>query len=115
MEKQYLVKMIFDVYEDDYNEGEGKKVNEWNDKFYIKALYPGEAIKEAFNKVCFSFEMKHAQIDEVNKNVLHYSNLVDNENIEADEQEIKDWKEGKIKLYSANSMVEVLEITEAII
>ena len=116
--KNYIIKIDFSVYKDSYEDGETDYVNGWSNEFEIYAENPREAISKAFKeKLYYTFDIEHAYITheedgEGNVNILHYSNLVDVENSEATEDEKIKWRAGKLELYSANSIVEIFELTE---
>ena len=111
--KTYFIKSTHDIYVDDYNKGELENVNFYTNEKRITANNAKEAISKYFqNTLYLSFEFEYAQVDDEYKNVLHYSNLVDEENSEASKGEIELWKEGKYKLYSNNTTLEIYELTE---
>jgi len=112
--KVYVLKRYdVTVHEDDYEEGEGKQVNQWSEK-----------VNEEFSSV-------NSMIDYINQNVI-YTNykkenfeyedgvlwtdvLVDSEGLSPSESEKKSWQQGKTKLYNAHYKfdVKVYNRTEA--
>lgn len=114
--KTYIVKTMHDVYVDDYNEGEGKHVNSYDLKEEVKAETPQDAVQQYFEKhLGYKFAINNAYIphkeeEDAPKNVLHYSVLVDEENVEASKEDIKLWQEGKKELYS-NSIYLIIHQT----
>lgn len=111
--KTYYIKSTHDVYVDSYTDGELENVNFYQQKNTVNAKDAKQAIQKYFeNTLYYSFEFEYAQIDDDYKNILHYSNLVDTENSEASKGEIELWKEGKYKLYSNNTTLEICELTE---
>ena len=116
--KKYYIESTHEIYVDDYNYGEGKHCNSYTQSAYIGAESPKEAIEKYFEKELYlSFDIKHACIDHEegineSENTLHYSNLVDDDNNEASEVDIKEWKKGKLKLYSNNTFLTINQLTE---
>jgi hypothetical protein len=105
--KTYIVKTMHDVYLDDYNEGEGNYANSYDLKEEVKAETPQDAIQQYFDKhLGYKFNIidayiPHKEEEDAPKNVLHYSVLVDENNVEVtSKEEIKLWQEGKKQLYS---------------
>jgi hypothetical protein len=119
MKNYYITATIF-VAIDDFNEGEGEVVNNWDTKSIIKGETPMEAVKTFFEKVLyFSFEEENAHIEhELNGvNVLQYSNYVNDDNCElaADGKEMAEFAQGKRTIFVANSYIEIFELIPAII
>jgi len=111
--KTYFIKSIHEIYLDSYTEGELENLNSYDMKSEIVAENTKEAIKKYFETVLgYSFTFDLSLINEDNKNILHYSNLVDNMNIEASENEIEKWRNGEINLYSDNTILFIYELTE---
>ena len=111
--KTYLIKSTHDVYVDSYTQGEIENVNFYTNEKRITANNSKEAINKYFESTLyFSFEFNNEQMNEDYKNILHYSNLVDDDNFEATHEQIELWKEDKIKLYSNNTTLEIYELTE---
>ena len=109
--KKYYIKSNHSVFIDDYKEGEGKQVNDYNLSAIISAETPKEAIIKYFDKnLYFSFDIKY--IDNDNEGAFYYSNLVDEDNIEANEYEKNLWKEGKKTLYSTNTYLLIYELNK---
>jgi hypothetical protein len=105
---KYYISSTHNIYEDDYNEGEGKEVNYYTLKAIVIAENAKEAIKKYFeNTLYYSFSFEYAIIDEEDTNILFYSNLVDENNSEASEAEKEAWKKGNKKLYSDNARIEI--------
>lgn len=117
--KTYIVKTMHDVYVDDYNEGEGKHVNSYNLKGEIESETPQDAVQQYFDRhLGYNFAMNNAYVphkeeEDAPKNVLHYSVLVDEENVEASKEDIKLWQEGKKELYSNSIYLIIHQTIEA--
>jgi hypothetical protein len=113
----YKINIYTDVYLDHYTEGQTKHVNYYKSSFTLDHYTPLKAIEESFLKLGFSFNNKFADIhtDDNGQQALYYSHLCDVENIEIEETEllIKEFREGKINLYSNNHTVEVYKLTES--
>ena len=103
---KYYIESFHDVFIDDYKEGEGKQVNNYNLSAIIDAENVTEAIKKYFDKeLFFSFDIKY--LDEFN-----YSNLVNHENEEATHEEIVLWKDGKKSLYSNDTQLSIYQLNK---
>lgn len=111
-EEKYIVETYFDVYEDSYEEGEIEHVNCWEYSNKVTAISKEQAIEKAFEELGLSFDFKHASVDEENPQFVHYSNLVDFDNNEANERDKEAWKLGDEKLYSANSTINVYRLEQ---
>lgn len=57
----YLIKTYFDVYEDDYNEGEGKHVTQWDWESKHDAIE--SALQQHFEQVGLSYDDEHMHED----------------------------------------------------
>ena len=115
--KTYFIKSIHDIYIDSYSEGEKGNVNFYDIEQNVKAENPREAIKMFFEKfLYYNFSFEHSYIvheeegEEEPQNKLFYSVLVDEENCEANEKEIEEWKQNKKTLYSNNITIYVHEL-----
>jgi len=115
--KNYYIKAEINVYEDNYEQGEGSHVNCWHNNTIVKGENPMAAAKNFFDKILrFSFDESNAVIDlEVEENVLQYSTIIDEENyeVENNSKEFEEFKEGKKKLFSATSRLEIFELVPA--
>jgi hypothetical protein len=112
--KNFKVTIITDVFVDSFEDGELNQVNSFMNSYVIQEETPLKAIQEVFtNKMFYSFDEKHAYIDEENEKTLFYSHLVDDDYNEVlhSEEKHKRWKKGKEKLFSANHEVRVRELT----
>jgi hypothetical protein len=111
--KKYIISTIHRVFVDSYNEGEQEYANGYDIKSNVNAENVREAIEKYFESTLYyKFNFKDAYIDDENKNTLHYSVLVDDENNEASEEEIALWREEKKRLYSNNIILTVSELIE---
>jgi hypothetical protein len=109
--KIYIVESLTNVYVDSYNEGEGDFCNCYEVRSEQQTKTPLEAIKLHFeNSLFYTFYFNLSDTDE-NKKTLYYSNLVnvDNEEVEEKTHTFKQWKKGKINLYVANHVINVIE------
>ena len=107
-ENKYYIASTHCIYEDDYNEGEEENVNYYTLKAIVIAENAKQAISKYFeNTLSYSFSFENAMIDEEKTNILFYSNLVDEDNAEANKAEIEAWKQGNKKLYSDNARIEI--------
>ena len=114
--KTFKIHSAHDVYIDDYEQGELDRVNGYTLTNEVEANDVWEAIEKYF-KTTLYYDFKKvnsSKSDEV-ENELHYSVLVDVENLEANERQIEKWKQGKEKLYSNNITITVYEIIETVL
>lgn len=113
--KTYKVTTNHSVYIDDYNEGELDYVNGYNVDAIIKAENVQEAINKYYTNILgFTFDFQHAEVmneDEESQDILHYSNLVDDDNSEASAGDILQWKSGNKKLYANDTQCTVELLT----
>ena len=115
--KTYFIESTHFVYIDNYNEGEQELINCYTQEAMVKAESPRQAIEKYFEtELYFSFDIEKAAIrneedDEAeNINKLDYSNLVDDENSEATENDCEKWRQGKKVLYSNNTILSIFEV-----
>lgn len=102
--KDYKINVLWcnaEVYEDNYDEGEGDYVNQW-DMHDIKGVYDSveDLIKE-FAKWGFSTKLENYGFFDGNGGEIVSDFLCDDEGMEADKRQIEDWKNGFITLYNA--------------
>ena len=111
--KTYIIKTSHEIEKDSYNDGLLNYVNSYNLKHEIKALTPREAIQKYFDEcLYYTFDFKSACIlHEEEKgeatNILFYDVLIDEENNEATDDQIKLWKKDKLTLYNNNIHLEI--------
>lgn len=103
----YLIKTYFDVYEDDYNEGEGLAVNWWQHESEHDAIESG--LQQHFEKLGLSYDTNFLLEDDGNR---WYSWIVDADNNEATESQAELWKQGKLNLYSLNANIKIYKLEE---
>ena len=114
--KTYFIKTNHEVFIDKFNEGELDFVNSYTQKAQIKAENPESAIAKYFDKhLYYDFNMNfayvpHQEEETEEKNTLHYSVLVNEDNNKASEQEVEEWKEDKLTLYSNNIFLTIYEL-----
>jgi len=120
MENRYYIETSHDVYADDYNEEEGNHVNFYTLNAIVKAETPKKAIEDYFNNTLyFPFDFAKAYIThkeegegETNTNTLQYSCIVDVENENPSDYDIKQWKEGEKELFANNIFLTIHKLTE---
>lgn len=113
--KTFILKSGHAIYEDSYEQGEGKYVNCYDMESEITSEDASSAIKEYFkNHLHLNYDEDFRQVDEENSNVLFYSNLVDLDGYEVSEKDClyEDWKNGNAKLYSNNTWLKIYELVE---
>ena len=108
--KHYLVTTLHHVCIDDYEQGEQQQVNSYEITSKQKTETIKQAIENHFNNTLYySFDFSKAEINEED-NVMYWSNLVDNDNSEANEEQRDKWTKGEIVLYSNNTTISISEI-----
>jgi hypothetical protein len=103
----YLIKTYFEVFEDDYNEGEGKHVNSWSHQSEHDAIE--SALQQHFGQLGLSYDVNHIHEDDGDR---YYSWTVDEDCCEATEKEIEQWKRGEIKLYSQHANIKIYKLEQ---
>lgn len=112
--KTFKITSLHSIYVDDYEQGEGENVNNYNLSSEIKAENLKDALKKYVNNIlCYSFNLKHASIEEDQK-CVYYSTLVDNDNLEIKSFDIEyqKWKEGSKKLYANTYSLHAQELKD---
>ena len=111
--KTFKIRSAHDIYIDDYEHGELDRVNGYTLTNEVEANDVWEAIEKYFETTLYyDFKKDNASKSDEVENELHYSVLVDVENLEASENQIEKWKQGKEELYSSNITITVYEIIE---
>lgn len=111
--KKYQIQSIHTVFIDNYENGEGNQVNLYSLNKIIKAETPKEAIIEYIKDfLYYDISPEHLEKDEEKPNVIHTGALVDEDNSQATERQIEDWKKGLINLYSNNIYIVIEELKE---
>lgn len=114
--KKFYFKVDATIYEDSYKEGQGDQVNWWNTNELIEAPTLDLAIEKLFEtKLYFNYKKELRDVNEDNdgiKNILEYSNLVDENNNEIleDNKRYQAWKEGNAILYACDLSIEIFEL-----
>lgn len=114
--KTFKIYSAHDIYIDDYEQGELDRVNDYTLTNEVKANDVWEAIEKYFETTLYyDFKKDNSSKSDEVENELHYSVLVDVENLEANGRQIEKWKQGKEKLYSNNITITVHEIIETVL
>lgn len=111
----YKAEIEFLAYEDDYNEGEvNGVVNSWNQTITAdtKINLRNEILEATYTK-----NWEDIDDDQMNEyehaTEYHTSYLANADNQgDASESEIEQWKKGELKLYAINCHILVTEVTE---
>jgi hypothetical protein len=103
----YLIKTYFDVYEDDYNGGEGKHVNQWAWESKHDAIE--SALQQHFEQLGLSYDAQYLYNED---HIRSYSWTVDEDCCEATEKQIEQWKQGKMQLYSMHASIKIYKLEE---
>jgi len=106
---------VADVYEDNYEEGEGSHVNSFDGKVHKTFEFVDDLIRYISTNILYK-DVSKEDFD-IQDGVMSTSLLVDEANIPATDSEIELWKEDEINLYSANysfyvQLVQEKEATE---
>jgi hypothetical protein len=101
-----------DVYEDDYEQGEGKNVNSLSEQINKSFTSGEELLNYIKNNILYSYNA-YFHIDE--NGMLYASQLVDEEMSVASNSQIERWKKGQEKLYNANYSFEITKIKQEIL
>lgn len=108
--KKFIISSLHFVYADSYTEGEGEEFGDYTESATIKAENVLEAIKIYIEDILnYTFDIKNANIED---GKLYYSTLVDRDYQERTENELKEWKEGRKKLYSNNYIIQAQEVKD---
>lgn len=109
----YKAQIEFIAYEDSYEQGELEQVNIWEETLLA------DTQSELRNKILDATYSKWEDLDEEQMNEYdwcteYHTSYLANENNEGDasEEEIEQWKLGKLKLYAINCHILVTEVTE---
>lgn len=101
-----------EIYEDDWNEGEGDFINEWS--FNIEGTYrSAEELIERIQNVTGMF-LDHRPEDFIIETPgrLWTDEIVNFDNEKASRDEIERWKRGEIELYKADMYLEVYVVSD---
>lgn len=104
-EKSYKATMWVDVYEDDFNKGEGRLVNNWENNFSESTL------EDLISEIEYNTDTNKSDwmIDNMNNypnaTEVWASQLVDANNVAASNSNIENWKNGEMQLYSAHYQI----------
>lgn len=111
--KRYQISSYHEVHEDNYEEGELDRVNSYEiGPWTIKADTPMEAIAKYYNSYLpREFKPEYAMLDDEQANTLYDSFLEDEAGLKPSEDELVEWREGRMKLYSNNATIFVHELT----
>lgn len=104
-EVSYYFKAFCDVYEDDYEEGEGGHVNSYKVKDEVSASSLKEALKEFVENSLYFTYYDGMNFDDISEGYVSASFLVNSNNEEASENEIDMWELGELTLYSCNAHI----------
>lgn len=103
----YIIKTYFDVYEDDYNEGEGEHITTWTHQSEHNAIE--SALQQHFEQLGLSYDVNLLLEDDGNR---WYSWMVYEDYCQATDKEIQLWKQGKLNLYSLHANIKIYKLEE---
>lgn len=112
---EYKAQIFFDAYEDVYEDGRQINCdNSWDEVLTAKTQ---KELKEKILETTYSKEewLDDEQINEYDWcTEYHTSYLANAENVgDASEDEIEEWKKGKLRLWAVNCHILVTKVTEA--
>ena len=111
--KTYIVKSYHDIFVDDYNEGEGKNVNSYTLNGEVRADNPKEAVNIYFkDHLGYNLGFENCEVCPDESSLIQTSCLVDVDNLQPSEQEVKMWENGEVDLYANNILMYVYELKE---
>lgn len=111
--KNYIVKSFHEIFVDDYNEGEGKHVNGYALSGEVQANNPKEAITAYLrDNLGYNLDFNNCEVSPEEGNLVQTSCLVNNDNIQPTNSEVKQWEAGNVELYSNRIDMFVYEVTE---
>jgi hypothetical protein len=103
-DEKLKVTIHVDVYEDDYEEGEGKNVNSYTVDWLKNPIVKADNLLEyLYDNLYLSRYAQDYTIDD--DGFIHTSRLEDADGNKASESEIEKWKKGEMKLYSAHYLI----------
>lgn len=106
--KTYKITSTHDVYIDSFNEGEKESVDSYYLSDEIRKDNVNEAIEDYIkNSLYFNY---HKELTYKEDNKIYLSVLVDEDNTEANEKQIEQWKNNKLTLYINYVELEVYEL-----
>lgn len=95
---KYHIKSYHDVYEDTYQEGEGKFTNHYEMDGIVEADEALDALQK-YGKEVLGYDYDGYEIN-THDDVLSYDILVNEYCMESTADEITRWKKGELKLYN---------------
>ena len=107
--KKYYIKTWHDIHEYDYNDGELDHVNNYDMSEIIKADNPKDAVDIYIRKVLgYMYDVDEIELDES----IYFDVIVDKECMQASTNQIDNWKQGKLKLYSDYVNMEIYHLNQ---
>lgn len=102
---KYYILSIHDIYEDNYENGEGIYCNGWTQQKIVKAKNLDQALNIYFSNEIY---LDYKKIDfEIDFNKIYISELCNEKNFWASVTEIEKWQKGEIKLYIQHVVIKV--------
>jgi hypothetical protein len=114
--KTFIIKTSHTIEIDDFEYGLTKYINSYDIKEEIEAENPIQAIEKYFKDVLYyDFNIENAYIyhhedENEDTNILSYDVLVDEENVQATENEKDLWSKFKKTLYNNNINLKIYEL-----
>lgn len=110
--KTYSIVSIHEVFEDNFENGEGKHINTYDLNEVIKADNVQDAINKYLEYTVFT-ELRFKDLEvSLCGNYLDGARLVDTDNANATDKEIESWKQGKIELFSEYIHINAFELIQ---
>lgn len=113
--KDFYIQSLHEVFVDDYNEGEKEYSYSYDQKGRIKAETYEDAVNIYFDTVLlFNLGIENCELNK-ESNTLETSCLVDSEQNQPNEYQVKCWENGYLELYVNRISISVFEVTEVIL
>ena len=105
MSNLYVIQTLHTVYNNDYENGEGEVISNFADDVELLAASLDQAIEKYFaDHAFYNYDKKFADIDD---GILNYTVTTDDNDDEATEEQLIEWKSGKLDLYYHNIRIKV--------
>lgn len=111
--QKYFIQSSHDIFEDSYENGEGKNINFYKNEALILAASPIQALERYVSRI-LGYELDAEDIDHENTGIFYANFLVDKDCYPASIEDVEKWKKGEIMLYSDVINFEIFELTKII-
>lgn len=106
--KVFFITSIHSIFVDEYNEGEQENVNNYTLESTVEAVDYKEAVNKYLQEnIGFNLDFNNCEVE---NDTIYTSCLVDSENMQPTQTELKEWESGNLRLYSNNITLLVSEL-----